>query len=58
MSRRSWRCSRRLNDLSIAAIALRSGNFSDEVLREAGAIALYDDVAALLAGYGSSLLAK
>jgi membrane protein len=42
----------------IAAIALRSGKFSDDALREAGAIALYDDVAALLAGYDFSALAK
>jgi HAD superfamily hydrolase (TIGR01509 family) len=42
----------------IAAIALRSGKFPDEALREAGAIALYDDVAALLAGYDGSPLAR
>jgi len=42
----------------IAAIALRSGKFSDEVLREAGAVALYDDVADLLANYDSSPLAQ
>lgn len=41
----------------IAAIGLRSGRFTDESLREAGAVALYDDVAALLAGYESSPLA-
>jgi len=40
----------------IGSIAVRSGKFSDEVLREAGALALYDDVAALLAGYGTSPL--
>jgi phosphoglycolate phosphatase-like HAD superfamily hydrolase len=34
----------------IAAIGLRSGGFSDQLLNEAGAIALYDDVAALLRG--------
>ena len=41
----------------IAAIALRSGKFSDDALREAGAVALYDGVSALLAGYDSSPLA-
>lgn len=42
----------------IAAIALRSGNFTDEVLLKAGAVTLYDDAAALLEGYDSSPLAK
>lgn len=42
----------------IAAVAVRSGGFSDEVLRRAGAIAIYDDVAALLAGYDASPLAR
>lgn len=42
----------------IGAVALRSGHFPDEALREAGAAAIYDDVAALLAGYGCSPLAK
>jgi HAD superfamily hydrolase (TIGR01549 family) len=42
----------------IAAIALRSGKFSDESLRQAGAIALYDDVASLLEGYAASRLAE
>jgi HAD superfamily hydrolase (TIGR01509 family) len=41
----------------IGAIALRSGKFADERLREAGALCLYDDVAALLAGYDQSPLA-
>jgi HAD superfamily hydrolase (TIGR01509 family) len=41
----------------IAAIGVRSGGFADEVLREAGAVALYDDVAALLADYDASPLA-
>ena len=41
----------------IAAIGLRSGKFADEVLTKAGAIALYDDVAALLAGFDASPLA-
>lgn len=38
----------------IAAVAVRSGGFSEEVLRGSGAIALYDDVAALLGGYAAS----
>ena len=42
----------------IAAIALRSGKFSDDVLRNAGAIAVYDDAAALLAGYAHSPLGR
>jgi len=41
----------------IAAIALRSGKFSDDVLEQAGSIALYDDVAHLLADYDASPLA-
>ncbi|MEG3178256.1 HAD family hydrolase [Sphingomonas sp. RB3P16] len=40
----------------IAAVALRSGRFSDEVLSGAGAIAIYDDAAALLADYANSPL--
>lgn len=42
--------------IGIASIALRSGKFPDAVLRGAGAIALYDDVAALLADYRNSPL--
>jgi HAD superfamily hydrolase (TIGR01509 family) len=42
----------------IAAVGLRSGKFSDAVLLEAGAIAIYDDVAALLADYDASPLAR
>jgi HAD superfamily hydrolase (TIGR01509 family) len=42
----------------IATVVLRSGKFSDEALREAGAVCLYDDVAALLADYDSSPLAR
>jgi HAD superfamily hydrolase (TIGR01509 family) len=38
----------------IAAIGVRSGGFTDDVLMRAGAVALYDDVAALLAGYDAS----
>ena len=41
----------------IAAIGLRSGKFPDEALQQAGAIALYEDVAALLQGYERSPLA-
>jgi len=42
----------------IAAVGLRSGKFSDAALREAGAVALYNDVASLLANYPSSPLAR
>lgn len=42
----------------IATIALRSGRFPDAVLRAAGAIALYDHAAALLADYDNSPLAR
>ncbi|WP_375382967.1 HAD family hydrolase [uncultured Sphingomonas sp.] len=42
----------------IAAIALRSGRFSDQMLQNAGAIMIYDDAAALLAGYADSPLAR
>ncbi|PZQ59303.1 MAG: HAD family hydrolase [Sphingomonas taxi] len=41
----------------IAAIGLRSGGFTDAALHDAGAIALYDDVAALLRDYDASPLA-
>jgi phosphoglycolate phosphatase-like HAD superfamily hydrolase len=41
----------------IAAIGLRSGGFADEALVDAGAIALYDDAAALLREYDRSPLA-
>ena len=40
----------------IAAVAVRSGKFEDAQLRGAGAIAIYDDVAALLADYATSPL--
>jgi HAD superfamily hydrolase (TIGR01509 family) len=40
----------------MAAVALRSGKFDDEVLQRAGAIALFDDAAALLASYDTSPL--
>ena len=41
----------------VATVALRSGGFSDEALRRAGAKAIYDDVAALLADFEGSPLA-
>ena len=41
----------------IAAIGLRSGRFSDDTLRGAGAVAHYDDVAHLLAEYDQSPIA-
>ncbi len=41
----------------VAAVGLRSGKFTDAVLQDAGAIAIYDDVAELLAGYDESPLA-
>lgn len=40
----------------IATVAVRSGKFPDAVLRDAGAVAIYDDVAALLADYDGSPL--
>jgi membrane protein len=42
----------------IRTVALRSGKFPDEALHSAGAVAIYDSVAALLAGYDSSPLAN
>jgi HAD superfamily hydrolase (TIGR01509 family) len=42
----------------IAAVALRSGKFPDDVLRNAGAIEIYDDAAALLANYVNSSLGR
>ncbi|MEG3089358.1 HAD family hydrolase [Sphingomonas sp. PB4P5] len=42
----------------IAAVALRSGKFTDAVLGAAGATAIYDDAAALLADYGNSPLGR
>ena len=41
----------------IRAVAVRSGKFPDDALREAGAATIYDDVAQLLADYEGSLLA-
>jgi membrane protein len=40
----------------IRTVAVRSGGFSDAALREAGALAVYDDVAALLVDYETSPL--
>ena len=40
----------------IASVAVRSGKFADEAL--GNAIAIYDDVAALLAGFGGSPLSR
>jgi membrane protein len=37
---------------------VRSGKFSDEVLQGAGAVAIYDDAAALLADYDNSPLGR
>lgn len=42
----------------IKAVALRSGKFADDALEGAGAVALYDDAAALLADYEGSPLAR
>lgn len=46
------------NRCGIAAIAVRSGGFLDEQLQSVGAIAIYNDVAALLAGYATSPLGR
>jgi HAD superfamily hydrolase (TIGR01509 family) len=40
----------------MAAVAVRSGGFPDAVLERAGAVAIYDDAAALLADYAASPL--
>ena len=42
----------------ISAVAVRSGKFSDEILRNAGAIEIFDDAAALLACYANSPLGR
>lgn len=42
----------------IATVAIRSGGFSDQTLKQAGARALFDDVAAILADYSRSPLAR
>lgn len=44
----------RARKLGVSAIGVRSGGFSDDQLNEAGASALYDDVAALLVDYANS----
>ncbi len=41
----------------MTGVAVRSGGFDDAALTEAGAAAVYDDVAALLAGFGESVIA-
>jgi HAD superfamily hydrolase (TIGR01509 family) len=41
----------------IRAVAVLSGGFPEQDLRDAGAVAIYPDVAALLAGFGESPLA-
>lgn len=41
----------------IAAIAVRSGGFTDDALTDAGAVAIHDDVAALLRDFDRSPLA-
>lgn len=46
------------NRCGIATIAVRSGGFADQTLRDAGAVALYADVAELLANYADSPLAR
>lgn len=46
------------NKCGIAAVAVRSGKFPDDVLWNAGAIAIYDDAAALLAAYADSPLGR
>ena len=40
----------------ITAVAVRSGKFPDDALRSAGAVRIYDDVAALLADYDAAPL--
>lgn len=40
------------------AVAVRSGGFTDDALAQAGAIAIYDNVAALLDGYETSPLGR
>ena len=45
------------NRAGMGAVGVRSGGFSDDALSEAGATALYTDVAALLAGFDGSPLA-
>jgi HAD superfamily hydrolase (TIGR01509 family) len=42
----------------VDSIALRSGKFSDDMLAQAGPVAIYDSVAALLDGYDNSPLSN
>lgn len=42
----------------IAAVGLRSGKFPDSALQQAGAVAIYDDAATLLARYTDSPLGR
>lgn len=42
----------------IMAVGVRSGGFTDAALNDAGATKIYDDVAALLAGFATSPLAR
>jgi HAD superfamily hydrolase (TIGR01509 family) len=44
--------------LGVAAIGVRSGGFRDDQLKQAGAVALYDDVAELLADYANSPISR
>jgi membrane protein len=44
--------------LGVEAIGVRSGGFRDDQLNDAGAVALYDDVAALLADYANSPISR
>ncbi len=46
------------NKCGIAAVALRSGGFPDDILWNAGAIAIYDDVSELFAAFADSPLAR
>jgi phosphoglycolate phosphatase-like HAD superfamily hydrolase len=46
------------NKCGIAGVGLRSGGFPDDVLWNAGAIAIYDDVAALLQDFAGSPLGR
>lgn len=46
------------NKCGIAAVALRSCGFSDDILWNAGAITIYVDVAALLAAFADSPLSR
>ena len=43
-------------EAGLGTVALRSGGFGDDALRRAGATALFDDAAALLAGFDTSPL--